>query len=157
MIGAGGTRKAGLYKLAFSGDDALELPDDPVEARRALAVARETGNWAAITRPGAQPWLFAFQPLTAWQLLAWESLRDEHGNDASRSERGQAVLVLVALVAVEGVPGVAAPTLRRDGHPEFGTIAPAAALDIIPRKVLRAVVHELAGVITHREYDSDPK
>ena len=156
MIGTGATRKAGLYKLAFSGDDALDLPADRDAARRALAVARETGRWDAITRPGAVPWLFVLQPLTARQMLAWESLRDAHGNDISRSELGEATLVLVALVAIEGIPEVTGP-FRRDGHPEFGTIAPAAALELIPRSALTSVVHELAAVITHREYDSDPK
>lgn len=70
------------YTLVWSNDPALELPvhaDDPAlsaddnaaasaetdkERARLLRVARATGNWSAITKPGEQPTVFHFQNLS---------------------------------------------------------------------------------------------
>lgn len=156
MIGIGfQKRPAGHYRVAFSGDTALELPEDKEARARALRIARETGNWAAITKSGEMPWLFVLQPLSTEQLTAWSSQRDEHGNVVAETEQGALQLLRVALVDVENVPD--APTVRRIADDRFGTIAAPDILDIIPRSHLQAVAAELSLYIQLRERDLLPK
>lgn len=46
------------YTLIYSGDPALSLPEDADAREHALAQARQTGNWQALTREGEQPTQF---------------------------------------------------------------------------------------------------
>lgn len=49
------------YGLVYSGDPALDLPADEAERENALRVARETGDWSKLVKPGEQPTVFNVQ------------------------------------------------------------------------------------------------
>jgi hypothetical protein len=51
------------YTYVWSRDPALQLPEDPAEAERVLALARQTGNWAPIVAEGQSPTMFQLRPL----------------------------------------------------------------------------------------------
>lgn len=65
---------ASEYSLVYSGDPALDLPEDPAERERVLEVARDTGNWQSLIRAGEMPTLFHVRPLygTLWDWFVGE-------------------------------------------------------------------------------------
>lgn len=89
------------YTLVFSEDPALDLPVVPELAHDAtqeqrdeaeklekerehkLKVARETGRWDDLCRPGMEPTLFTFEPITGTTLtwLQGEARRRNLGNE----------------------------------------------------------------------------
>lgn len=58
------------YALVFSGDPALALPSDEKERDNALRVARETGDWSGLIKPGQLPTLFTVRPLSG-SMITW--------------------------------------------------------------------------------------
>ena len=56
------------YTLIFSGDPALDLPEETEARDLALKVARETGNWPI--KPGQEPTLFGLDPMSG-MALTW--------------------------------------------------------------------------------------
>lgn len=152
MIG-GAVKKAGIYKLAYSQDPALALPEDDAARALALRVARETGDWATITKPGEKLSLFSFRPLDADAIIKWQSSHhDKSITDIDLS--GWSALVLGALVAVENVDGA---QVRREDSAIFGTAAAPSVLDALPRDHLFMFVQEMGFNIMTREFSLGPK
>lgn len=59
------------YTLVWSGDPALALPDSKEERDKALELARETGVWDSLIKPGEKPTLFQVRPLSGRLLDHW--------------------------------------------------------------------------------------
>lgn len=152
MIG-GAVKKTGIYKLAYSQDPALELPEESDARSLALRVARETGDWASITKPNEKLSLFSFRPLDSESIINWQSSHhDKSITDIDLA--GWSALVLGALVAVENVEGA---VVRREDSAIFGTAADPVVLDALPRDHLFMFVQEMGFHIMTREFSLGPK
>lgn len=55
------------YTLIYSGDPALNLPEDEAARDHALSQARQSGDWRALIREGESPTLFHFGQITRTQ------------------------------------------------------------------------------------------
>lgn len=101
------------HTLIFSGDPALNLPEDPAEAASALEQARETNQWQALIREGESPTLFHVRPLygTLWDWLAGEVNRRQ----LSQAEQWPFALRL-ALRRVENFGSYKVSHTKIDGH-----------------------------------------
>jgi hypothetical protein len=149
---AGKARRAGNYDVVFSGDDALDLPEDPAARAHALKVARETGNYPC--KQGVSPWIFTMQRLAPEVFDEWRSMMDEHGNRMGGTPMGASLLVRLALVGVRNIEGVSVRRVR--GRFETSELAAADVLTAIPDAARDAVISEFADVIIGRERDLTP-
>lgn len=119
------------YSLVFSEDPALDLPVVPEVAKDAteedqkrvetvakereskLRVARETGRWSEICRPGMEPTLFQVAPI-AGSALTW--LQGESRRRGLSNEEG---IELALRLALRGVLNLGKFEVRTDfegGH-----------------------------------------
>lgn len=131
------------YTLVWSQDPALDLPEPPPDANdeqkaevakereRLLRVARQTGNWQPITKPGEQPTFFHFDCLSHNEF-AWAQ------GEASRRQLGDLeinnLLFLVAIRRIENFGDVKIERKqvgRIEGTKDSIWLASAAVLDKI--------------------------
>jgi hypothetical protein len=127
--------------LIYSGDPALNLPEDPAERDRVLDLARETGQWQSILKEGEPPTLFHCRPLygTLWDWLLGEI------NRRNLVQVEAAALALgLALLRVENFGQYKVSHRTVDGQ----SMATTEIIDAIYREAGgsgRAVVEELGG------------
>jgi hypothetical protein len=137
------------YTLVYSGDPALDLPSDAPARDKALEVARDTGQWATITRGGEQPTLFHVRPIVGTLLdwLAGEIQRRELSGPEA------AVLALrLALRKVEGFGDHEVKTERADARsPALATFKIIDALYAIDGAG-REIVQELGDLVLLRAF-----
>lgn len=152
------------YSLVWSGDPALALPvfvADPEkdeaanledakavheERERMLRVARQTGQWQPLIRPGERPTVFTFRNLN-WEDREWlsgEIRRRELAplEVASRSFR-------LALVKIENLGSVQVGREEFDGR----DMATTEVLNVLHEALgddAASLVHEFAAHITDR-------
>ncbi len=90
------------YRLAWSKDPAIKLPEDDVEAGKALKIARETGDWSKLLPDSKQqPTWFIMRWLPEMPYRRWWDLRRERGGPVGIDE-ALALLFKMALVEIEG-------------------------------------------------------
>lgn len=137
--------------LIYSGDPALNLPEDPDERARVLQVARETNKWADLLIAGETPTTFNVRPLTGSQFDWWcGEVRRRSLSDAEAA----ALALRFALHSVTGFGSFG--TLKReriDGH-SFATVEIIDALYASTDGHGRSIVLELGGVIVERASSS---
>lgn len=139
------------YTLIFSGDPSLVLPADEAAAEKALSIARETGQWAAILSQGQgeSPTLFHVRPLIG-------SLRDWLGGEVARRDLAPpeaAVLALrLALRRIEGFGTSKVTWVRENGQQlvDMTLIDEIYAVEGIGRKV----VQELGDLVLLRTFEA---
>jgi hypothetical protein len=108
------------FSLVFSEDPALDLPElgelapnapaEEVAARQErakershkLKVARETGRWDAITRPGDKPTTFSFRALRG-TTLTW--LHAEQSREKMSDEELYELAFRLALTSIDNLDG----------------------------------------------------
>lgn len=93
----------GNYKVAWSKDPALIVPEDDTERGNALRVARETSDWSSLIKAGQSPTWFVFRWLPVATYQRWWDARER--GVIGRHE-AHSMLLLLALVDVENFGGV---------------------------------------------------
>jgi hypothetical protein len=146
-------KKAGEYKLIYSGDDALKLPEGKKAREKALEVAWETQTWPlAPGKSMADAVVFVMKPLGSEVIQAWFAWKDEHDHPLANTEAGWSTLARIALTKIDG--------LKVDGqdveatfveHKKFGVIASSAPFDLLGPDAARSVQFELGLAVHHRE------
>ena len=129
--------------LIYSGDPALNLPDDPAERERVLELARETGNWRDIVLPGETPTIFHVRPLYG---ALWDWFAGEVNRRGLVQVEIAAFALRLALRKVEGFGSSKVEFTRVDGH----QMATTEILDAIYREgggEGRTIVEELGGFV----------
>lgn len=173
-------RFAGSYEVISSYDDAIDRPELPARDegesdqdyrarcdklfaafRRAISVARETGDWAPVLRPGVEPTRFVLRRIPGRQWLVW----DDVAADLTEQRRA-ALLVRMALVDVRPQlsPTFAATPrvehLDANGRPTgLGLIGPDSIIDAffdsLPGGVAVEVIVDLGlTILQHRRISS---
>lgn len=142
-------KKAGEYRVIFSGDDALQLPEGEDESQRAIITAWETGDWHALIKSGGSPTWFVLKPLGRDLLDLWRCWKDPHGNELWDTGPGWRLLARLALSKVEGLDDLKWSPVDAPAHFEGVTCAPSAVFDRIPQGA--AVARELGAAVFHRE------
>ena len=164
------------YRLVFSDDPALTLaprpappdaaPDDTdesyaakltawAEARDAVVAsnralhdrAMETGDWAAITRPGETPTVFHVRNVPGAQWAAFERLvKIEPLGDRERSSLAFR-LAVIGIDNADGIPLMKTEHTDRQGRRSgLGEILTAATTDALDR-VTKVIVMELGALV----------
>lgn len=124
------------FDLVFSGDPALDLPDVPkldpatatadelatrdhiaAERTQKLKVARERGNWAAITKPGQKPTVFKFEPVGGSAVRWWQGESERHRLTTMEDIE---LIFRLALVEVDCLGGF---ELKRDHSGKFPLVS----------------------------------
>jgi hypothetical protein len=140
-------KKAGEYKIAFSGDDALNFTGSKKEIGKALVIAWETGVYPV--KPGQSPVFFVMKPLGSDAIGRWYIWRDEHGNRIAGTAYGNMVLARMALVRIEGSEDMSVTPIE---HKTFGVIASAeTSFDLLGPELSKSVQFELGEAVYHRE------
>lgn len=150
----------GSYRLVLSCDPALRLPDGAEERATALRVARETGDYAAITAPGDRPTFFIMRAIPYAVMQRWTDLRRASGGELGPNE----ALVLLLQTALMGVENFGDVRVERKIDPRIGDKR--ATDDVLDR--LRdaarsggldpdALVGELAAGVWSHEETTAPK
>ncbi len=156
------------YTLITQHDDALDLPvvprlaDDASDEDKAAAkviaddrahklkVARETGDWKQLIRPGAKPTEFICRQLPGTALDWWH---DHNGGDMEK----QALLLRLAIKSIKNLdfPEDIVQFETADGHRKLS----ADALDYLyslgteaDPQLGRKIVGELAGLVFARAF-----
>jgi hypothetical protein len=163
------------YTLCFSEDPALDLPEiqkinrdtasldeasavDALikERNRKLKLARDTGNWAAITKPGETRTEFKFRAIGGQTLTWWQGqVTREDKTDAEASE-------LMFRLALVDVDNLAKFEIKHDGahKPQLLSLRSLNTLygmggDVDP-KFGRRLVFELGSVVATRAIEGVP-
>lgn len=100
------------YTLIYSGDPALNLPEDEAERKRVLDQARETGNWEPLLG-GEPPTLFRIRPLFGDTLNWWDG---ERGRLQLGGLEAAALALRLTLRKVENLPGVKVELQKERGQ-----------------------------------------
>jgi len=136
------------YTLVYSGDPSLALPTGEREREKALEVARETGQWAALIIDRESPTLFHVRPIFG-RTLDW-MISEIRRRQMSGAE--SAVLALkLGLRSVEGFGDHRVDFEHVEGH-QIATDKIIDALYAIDG-VGRDIVQELGGVVLARALD----
>ena len=132
------------YTLIYSGDPALNLPEDEAARDHALAQARQTGDWRALVREGETPTLFHFGQITRTQ-------RDWIVGEMQRRQLSAPELdALIIRVALRRIVGLGAHKVERAKHQAAGFhLADAETIDAL-ENVSAALIPELSGVVWER-------
>lgn len=141
-----------VYTLVFSGDPALDLPEDAEEKALALKNARETGNWPI--RPGESPTLFHFDPVS--HLVPY--IHGEVSRGKLIDEELAALVFRLALSKVDGFGDRKVEFERdEDGHRVIAGSSMAMFYDVGRDAGLpdlgRQIVYELGGLVFARARD----
>lgn len=138
------------YTLIFSGDPALNLPEDKEERAKALEVARETGQWATVLHVGQVPTTFRVRPITG-PLLDWMS--GEIQRRKLLNHEAAPFALRLALVGIEGFGEHKVESERAgvDGEFKIATLKIIEALYSVDG-VGRDVVQELGSLVMARAY-----
>jgi hypothetical protein len=143
------------YDLVWSQDPALDAPvreheesDDAWNERNAawekrLNVARETGDWSGVLKPGQQPTVFQCRRI---RTDYWRRLQAEFG------ESGVIEATLTAVrLAVYGIANFGAVKIEREkGHPRYDDQLLAISVCDLLRE-FPGLIEELASAVISRE------
>lgn len=170
------------YRLISRYDTAIDLPpepsapmprrhadesDDAFKARaeawaapirewgKPLRTARETGDYAAILKPGETPTYFVIRQISASEWLKLDAAlgrvraKADDAEDAARASGY--LLVRFAVLRLENVPPAAALTPAVDAeHAELGPIQPAAFVDLFTGN--DRILMEIAEIVGERRH-----
>jgi len=137
------------FTQVYSGDSALELPDDPDARDRAIKQARETGNWPI--REGQQPTLFHFKDPTREEIGWWRGevgMSTEYGRPLSEIESSD----LLLRISLRSVDNFGPHKVKRTQVARGIWIADRAAIDALHEAAPRAL-GEFSDVILTRMQD----
>lgn len=153
------------YSVIFSGDPALDLPAVPTladdasdeqkadakkiadERERLLKVARETGQWDSLIKPGEKPTVFQMRHLSG-------SARDYLDGEVARKQLAPGEFAsLVFRLAIKRIDNLGDIAVKHERMSGFSI----ASIDVIDR--IRAfpgigdsIVAEVGGVVAMRTY-----
>ena len=138
------------YALVASIDPALALPEDKDERENALRVARETGNWAPLIKPGESPTLFWVRPLPGY-LQTW--IRGHAQRHQLSGEEAGVIALRLALRRFENFGGRGKCEIEKTEDEWLASKADIAAItDVNPHdpSVGLNIVAELGWVVFNR-------
>jgi hypothetical protein len=157
------------YDLCWSGDSAIRQPppapaDDATDEQRAayklaladyeraLEVARETGNWPAVTLENQVPAKFVMRQVdrNAWRALAdlWSLPRDN-----PRRLGDHTMLALVFRLALKNIVGVDGLEVRRSIDPRWEWEMADANVVTLLDTVSPSIVTEIGSIVLQRLLD----
>jgi len=129
------------FNLVWSDDPALDKPsrdrfeDDGAYAAAMAAfadklrVARDTGNYAPVLRPGSVPTVFTFRPVRGKLLTRLLDARRADGQAIGAIER-LGLMVRIGFARVENDGGLVT-SLRRDRDPDYPGLGEMAGDDLL--------------------------
>jgi len=146
------------YKLFFSADPAIvQIANDATKERqteheRLLRVARETGDWSAITVPGEQPTTFSMRQLPS------ESTGELANMQALGEPQFRVLSLAFRSALVDAAPLIDGVKVAHDQHPIFGRIATTTFLDEIGcgGNMGAALIVELGRLVLERSRATNP-
>lgn len=133
------------YTLCFSGDPALQLPDDQAEREVKLKNYRERGTWEA--KPGEKLTHFRFRPVGGSAVRWWFGQSERESLSALEDLE---LMFRLALTEADGVD------IKYDKRGKFPLVSIESMDEIYARRNGPATVTELGAIVAERSIGGVP-
>jgi len=145
------------HAVAWSRDEALDVPRDidtneaaAKEWERKIEQARETGNWQAITKDGAQPTFFELRPVPG---DVFRKVLDRLERKAIGLNEACSLMFRLALVGVSNLGDL---TVKLMADKDLGDMASAEIPNLLD-SINPGIVGELGALVYQRGASPRPK